>query len=171
MHGWKDFSPLRKSVSVEVLSQEVQDVAPNWRLRAGWGANELIKKHHPWILMHQTEAAQFFSQATSSAILWFALKIRSAILCLRVKLGRGGVELHYGTVCGRTWTQFHSQPLNSQKKNITATVEIRPPQGPPQLHNLLYLSPSLSFLTFCRPPPPSFARFCDTRISSSRVSN
>ena len=45
MHGWKDFSPLRKSVSVEVLSQGVQDVAPKWRLRAGWGVNELIKKH------------------------------------------------------------------------------------------------------------------------------
>ena len=45
MHGWKDFSPLHKSASVEVLSQRVQDVAPKLRLRAGWGVNELIKEH------------------------------------------------------------------------------------------------------------------------------
>ena len=63
--------------------------------------------------------------------------------------GARGVELHYGTVCGRTWTQFPSQPFNSQKKNITAAVETRPPQ----LHNLLYFSPSLPSLTFCGPPP------------------
>ena len=37
---------------------------------------------------------------------------------------------------------------------------------PPQLRNLPYLSPVLPSLTFYESPPPSFARFRDTYISS-----
>ena len=83
--------------------------------------------------------------------------------------GARGFELHYGTICGRTWTQFPSQPFNSQKKNITAAVETHPPQ----LHNLLYFSLSLPpFPNILRASSPEFrAVLPDTRISSSRVSN
>ena len=44
----------------------------------------------------------------------------------------------------------------------SASIETRPPQ----LHSLLCFSAVLSPLTFYGPPPPSYERFCDIRISS-----
>ena len=47
--------------------------------------------------------------------------------------------------------------------NIRASVETRPPK----LHSLTPILSPLPSLTFHGPPPyPSFASFCDTRISS-----
>ena len=49
--------------------------------------------------------------------------------------------------------------------NITPAIKTRRPQ----LHNILYFSPSLKSLTFYGPPSPSSARFCDTRISTYTI--
>ena len=46
---------------------------------------------------------------------------------------------------------------------ITTAVETRPPQ----LHDLLYFSPSLPSLSFYEPPSPSSATVCETRTCIS----
>ena len=122
-----------------------------------------------WILMRQTGAATTFFPRFSN------IKCHP-LVCLEDQIGhfvfarKTGMRGVSNCIMGLLWTNLDPVSLLNlltAKKNITGAIETHPSQ----LHNLLYFSPSLPSLTFCRPPPPSFARFCDSRISSSRVSN
>ena len=96
--------------------------------------NELIKEHA--LDSDAPKAGNSFFQVSPTLIKCHPL------VCLEDQIGHFVFARETGargTVCGRTWTHFPSQPFNSQKKYITAAVETRPPQ----LHNLLYFSPSL----------------------------
>ena len=65
----------------------------------------------------------------------------------------------------------HWVPIYSNQKKIeyisASNIRAGFETFPLQVHNWICFSPTLPFLTFYGPPPPSYARFCDTRISSS----
>ena len=157
MHGWKDFSPLHKSASVEVLSQRVKDVAPKLRLRAGWGVNELIKEHALDSDAPKAGNSFFLSLSNINQVPSFGLPWRSDRSFCVCAWNRGeGCRI---ALWDCLWTNLDPVSISTfqQPKEKYYSRCWNPPSPVTQFTLFLSLPPSL---TFCGPPLPSFARFC-----------